>query len=413
VQPSPSISLLFRQPADRPAAIPNLPGPQPISREYRRLPRAQTQWSDIIRSHPVDNTDNVSERRHIMPLDGHLELNRESNTPTHSTVLEVQREQAPELVPTPQLDPPRSTSPVTQPSLPDIDIRTSVATEEARIDAIRQAAATFYHDAPVGTTSSSGRIQQRPSYPLYRRRSGTTRAADEQLMLFREPPPWSALEDTRIAASATGTKDKQRIQEHAVLGRSGTTGAAGMKELLQMIKRRKLSETTTKVVNLPKTVTNPISRNPFRRDPEDPEDLAHAPAQNSADKKFSSISRPPLVTMPAAARLNSVVDDPARPFKPISTLPVSALPELRSTQAKVVQVSSASLAKKSIKKAKPANVGTKGRYPGPLPSLLQAAPSKPAPSQNPRISVKPSDNTMSRRKTKGPAPFDWKGWSEK
>jgi hypothetical protein len=373
-----------------------------------------------------------------MPSDG----NSEQSRPTLSTALEVRRALAPELVPTPQLDPPRSTSisptPVTQPSLLDIDIRTSVAAEEARIDATRQAAAAFYLDAPLGTTSSSSRIQQRPSYPSYRRRSGTTCVADEQLMFFRDPPPWSTLEDTRIATSAVGTKGKQRAQEcAAVLGRSGTTGAAGMKELLHMIKRRKLLETisaTTKVANQPKTV-NPISRNPFRKDPED---LARAPAQNSAGKKSSSISRPPLVTMSAAARLNSVVDDPAKPFKPISTLPVPALPELRSTQAKVAQVSSArkgqsltddmskqasvtrtdcaakaSVAKKSIKKVKPANVGTKGRYQGPLPNLLQAAPSSSAPNQNPRISIKSSDNTMSKRKTKGPAPFDWKGWSEK
>lgn len=364
---------------------------------------------------------------------------------TPSTVLDVRRTERPEVVPTSQLGPSRSAPPtlVIQSVLPDVDIRTSVASEEARIYATRQAAAAFYLDASVGTSSSTNRIRQRPSYLLCqgRGRSGTSRPADEQLMLFRDPPPWSILEDTRTAAPADDAKGKQHALECVAVLRSSTTGAAGMKELLQMIKRRKLSEpnSATKLSNQPKTLTNPIPRNPFRKHT-DAEYLAHASGQRS------STSRPPLATLSAPSQLNLVADGSAKPFKRTSVLMVPALPEeLRPTQAKgilvPVQMSSArkgqslddddglnqasvsrtdaanaSLSKNVVRKSKPANLEPKFRSQGPLPNLLYSAANRPAPSQSARVSIKPSNGMTSKRKSRSgkvPAAFDWKGWSDK
>ena len=344
---------------------------------------------------------------------------------------------------------PISPTTIAQPSRPGFDIQTSIASEEADIYTGRQATAAFYLHTAVSTAASASCIRRRLSGPLHQSRgqTGVMRMADEPLMLFRDPPPWSTLESSRMAP-ASRTKGKQCAQETAaVLGRSNTVGVDGVRELLQMVKRRKLSDggPVAKVSNQPGVATHTMPRNPFRSNL-DSKVLANTSGQKSVCKNTTSSSKPSLATVPSKPQFNSMGSGSAKPCKPISKLAMPALPteKVRLAETKSgVQVSlshkgrlldgdghkraptsqahatNISVSKEVLKKTLQLNSESKPGSQGPLPDLFHSIGNRPRANRNapegPRISIKSSDNMSSRkpRSVKGPTAFDWKGWSGK
>lgn len=270
--------------ADRRVAISAMSGPQSVN-QNRSRPRKPASQSDTLGRNfnsdtstfsddqitppPLNNAHSNSEsNRQMTPLGSRsqqsLRLDPSNTLDERRTRLADASRSVSELVPTPQFCLARSNSPTIS-TQPDINIRVSIAADEAQIYATQRAAAMFYLDPVVGATST-GRNQRRPSEPRGR---GQPRATEKQLMLFREPPPWNGLhvEASRMV-SANDTKGQQRAQGNLVLGGQSIRKAAeGMRELMQMVKRRKLGAPgpTIKVSDYPEAVTNPMSRNPFRR----------------------------------------------------------------------------------------------------------------------------------------------------
>jgi hypothetical protein len=424
--------------ADHLVTVSNTPDRQAERREYQRRLAARSRSRNILRSQQIHRSNSESEEQLTLAQSTSTEIvPARPDLRQAATAGEDRGTQSPEsssVVPDPptsQLDRSRPTLPVavTQRSPLAVDIRTSVATEEAHIYATRQAAAAFYLHAPVDTATSTGHIRHRPSRPLYRDRSGSglPRLADESLMLFRDPPPWSVLEDTGIAASGNA-KSKRHASETVVLGQPSTTGAAGMKELLQMIQRRKSSG--PKMADQLGVAATPIPRNPFRKNSDGPGragTAGHVPIGN----KDSSVLRLPLATV-SAPQLNSVWSA-GKSFKPISALAVPTLPKhlqwpqtrdnLLSTEIckaqspdidgpKQLLGSQTHTSDSSKEMVKAARLELKG----PPPNLLDTTANCPGPVRSTsqrRVSIQSPHNVARKRGKKNQSVFDWKGWSSK
>ena len=419
-QLSPSTSQVSHpNSANRPTADSDTLGPgSPTGRH----PRARRPWSELIRSRSIhtagappngqttSSLSNISQSRQ-MALAASM-----SPTPDSSTVIDITRspeESTSAPVPTAQLSPSRSMV-LTERSHPNTDLRTSVASEEAEIYASRQAAAAFYLGAQSSTTSSANRIRRLPSKHIYRGQ-GRACVADEQLMLFRDPPPWSVLEDTNH-----GMRGKERDQVvAAVLDRSSSKGAEGMKELMQMAKRRRVAVPTKTRVSRPSgATTNAVWRNPFRGKSK-PENVL---VPISSDRATAPL-RPPLATLPIVSRHNPM--DGSCVERPSSTLgvPPPPLSALSGTQSSFSSQKSSehkrrssdvggaktsrthgtntSLPVPAVGKLKRTNSQPKAKSRGLLPSTLHSAADGNAPPRN-----KPKSQKV-------PATFDWKGWASK
>jgi hypothetical protein len=451
--------------------MPHMPGSQSVSRGYQRRPQPREQLNEILVNHHVHGVLSGGQRRQRITwnnasnhpvADRHMALVARKEQPGSSIMRDGLRTQLPEgyrpvrdLIPTsqPETSHPILPTTIAQPSGPDVDIQMSIASEEADIYTGRQATAAFYLHTAVSAASSASCTRRRLPGPLHQSRgqTGIMRVADEPLMLFRDPPPWSTLESSRIAVSASHTKSKQCAQETAaVLGRSNTAGVEGVRELLQMVKRRKLSNggPAAKVSNQPGFATYMMPRNPFRPNLNSKVSVSvNTSGQKSVRKNTTSSSRPPLATVPFDPQFNSISSGSAMPCKPISKLAEPTLPpeEVRLAETKSgVQMSlshkgrslgsgghkrapasqahatNISVSKEVLKNSPQLNSKSKSGSQRPLPDLFHSIANRPRTNRNapegPRISIKSSDNMPSRikpRSAKGPTAFDWKGWSDK
>lgn len=200
-----------------------------------------------------------------------------------------------------------------QPARLDDDILRAVVQQEAQTFASRQTAATFYLPTPEGVASSSqGRRKLLAPLP---KRSAPTRRGDEQLMLFREPPPWGVLEELGCNEN-TGTKGKQRANGHVgTLGHLNSKGAEGMEVLANMLKRRKTIAGSVPLMPMVKT-NEPISKNPFRR-------------KNEPQANVESTSSPmiPLAFASPPMAGSSISTPTSKPLKRISTIKIPNFPD--------------------------------------------------------------------------------------
>jgi len=198
-----------------------------------------------------------------------------------------------------------------------------------------------------------------------------------------------------------------------------------MKELIQMVKRRKLvaSSPTTQVSSHLGALTNTMSRNPFRK-------KNNPDSENTSAQRFSAgaplIS--PLETVSTASGTNSTTSSHAIPAKATLTWMPTLPEELRRSQTKSQTYSERRQPstevggpptnrthESAVRKSKPIQSQSKPRSQGPLPTLFNSAADSRT-SQRPQISTKPSKSGILKNKSKcqrATATFDWKGWGSK
>jgi len=321
----------------------------------------------------------------------------------------------------PSLTPPlpaHSPSP-TPSSPPELEFQNLIAGREALAHDSLQTAISFYlpHSSTApGPSSSTNEYSadvcrdREPERPPGR--------YDDLLTLFREPPPWSDLENT-----APGDTKRIEVRPRALgIAVVDTTGpkAREAKRLADQAsqKRGKVGSARPRVQTMPVAE----SRNPFRRQP----------VAEGGSKPLHSRA----LALPRPVETTSVGNG-VKPFRPISLLKAPSLPsELRTpssnksgvtakfapvfgSNVKPTTESSAGCAPPTSQaKLKPNFVSAKpdtGNMKGPLPNLLKRTAHSEAERPRKRLSIKASDSLPSSKDDKGiksTESFDWSRWAK-
>lgn len=178
----------------------------------------------------------------------------------------------------------------------------------AQAEAAGQVAAAFYNSPPAASTVG---VNRQGSSGL-RARVDRVVAGEVDLMLIRDPPPWSVLEN--LARPEVKAERKRAASLNvASLGQTSTKGAEGVNELMMMVKRRKMAKPSG-TDGLTRHDTIPISRNPFRK-------------KQDGGGNLSSRSS----SMPTSG-LTVEGGGTSKPLKPISKLVVPNLPEKKKVE---------------------------------------------------------------------------------
>lgn len=213
-----------------------------------------------------------------------------------------------------------ATTPPTTSSVASVAIE-AILQDEARIEATERAATSFYSTA---STTRAGLPRRKLPVTIPPNRMQTMRPGQDDLMLFRDPPPWVTLESMNPPEATHSSRPHAALGDLATVGWSNGKGAKGMQALADMVKMRQQhtrSGSTTVKANKPKP------KNPFHRN-YPPEVVT--PNDHPCTTPASS-SRAPL-----SPRLASHTPSSAhKPLRPISTLVVPVLPEdIRSGKRK-------------------------------------------------------------------------------
>jgi hypothetical protein len=183
----------------------------------------------------------------------------------------------------------------------ELNLQNGIAEVEIREHTSRRDAASFY------------RAPRRLPTRLHRNNEAYDHSApgdDTRLMLFRDPPPWDALESwlqKLSMAKLTRVGTPRAPDDLAILDRGSTKAKTGLEGVMEIVQRRmKFATQDIEVTNQPAQAVegpNPryssISRNPF---------VKKRPA------------REPLTDSTATSSQTSVIGDLAKPLKPISSL---------------------------------------------------------------------------------------------
>ena len=276
----------------------------------------------------------------------------------------------------------------------------AILKDEARIEATERSVSSFYF---TDSTTRAGLPRWRLPMTMSPNRLQTIRPGQDDLMLFRDPPPWDILEAMEPPEITNSGKLHTSRGAVATVGWSNGKGAKGMQALAEMVGMRQqyaTSRSTTIIANEPKPI------NPFRRGY--PHEVITTPNDQRV-LSLASSSRAPL----SNSITPSLAQKPPRTTSTLDTPVVSE--EIRSEKRR-----SLTLVLESPKRRKVANTDTikevtkhspisKPRTKPPVVDSPWLSPSTSASRSLGKNVIKPSGSGTSSKT--GDGGFDWKKWS--